>query len=563
MNARQPLLLALLVAARLPAHGTDTSSAAPAPASTPASSHTSFTTTSQAFVPWNQPVINSSPWDNAELDLQYADPRQRWVKHLDESPTSNRFFPPTPPALAEPLSPVLTPLAPHLRADLLDFTAETFYMPYGNVLNARQIFEKRADRIARYRGKRDQLVAELRALLDRAKDLPAPRRTDELRAFSSAQTPRAATLEIEAEAIRDDLTTPGLFRFSNTAYDLARDAAWSKDAHHLGSFAFILPLLGAQYYAGFSADQRLLLHEMTMEQRADAHRSPSEPTASTADYFFFLPSTSRIRLPTDLPPALDDKVRRFRTQKEQLKAELQSALDRDQFRFVAARTEHFTQLARAQAPAFAALETLAEEIRIGLAGIAYPDAPSVASLSADLTERVGQATGRKAALQRELHTRLKRLQAQFRGERIEIVRRGKGLALAAVGPPSSTPTHEQRERLLADIELFNASIGSRYADLADEMDRLRNDLRAIVLPSDQSSSKNVDRLAAEFDRSYKKQEAWKRYGDYYAAVLVPGLSPELRRLLYRAAWTDLFKQQVLASPLNPACARPPLAVSLF
>jgi hypothetical protein len=91
-------------------------------------------------------------------------------------------------------------------------------------------------------------------------------------------------------------------------------------------------------------------------------------------------------------------------------------------------------------------------------------------------------------------------------------------------------------------------MGTRYADLAHEMDSLRRDIRAVAPAGNRSSAGDIDRLAAEFDRSYKKQDTWARYRDYHAAVLVPGLSPELRRLLYRAAWNDLFKQQVLPAP---------------
>lgn len=549
---RWPLAI-LLACAALGLATSAADNAAPAPgASSPASSAPSSTfhssSPSQPFIPWNQPVINSSPWDHPDLDLGDRGDRQRWVKRLEENPATNPFIPPHPPALAEPLPATPSPLFTPLPSGLLDFASETFYMSYGALLKARQISEQRAERIARYRAARDQLVAELRTLLDQTKNLPAPRRTEALREFSSAQTHRATALENEAESIRLDLTTPGLFRFGSTAYDLARDADWSRDVAYVESFAYILPLVGAQYYSGFSPDQRLLLHEMTMEQRArDRPSSPaSKPTSP--DYLFFLPSTSRIKLPADLPPDLAEKTRRFRTQKDTLKSELQSALDRHQFRLVNSRTERFAQLAREQAPAFAELHALAEEIRRGLVSIQYPDAPSGASLPRDLTERVGHATTRKAALQRELLARFKALQSELPGERIEILRRGQGLALLIAGPPSRSLSRDQRERLLAETESFNASIGSRYTDLAAEMDRLRNDLRAVAPAAGRSSPKDIDRLAAEFDRSYKKQEAWNRYRDYHAAVLVPGLSPELRRLLYRAAWSDLFKQQVLSTP---------------
>ncbi len=551
MQARLCLLIVFPLTAVVPVRGTVSSSGsaptpAPAPASTPAPSNTSFTTTGQAFVPWKQHVDNSSPWDRPDVGLLEVDPRQRWVMFLDENPFSHHFVPPSPPALAEPVPPRARPLSPKVPEGLLDFAAETFYMPYGQMLDSRLLSDERTDRINRYRSERDHLVTELRTLLDRTKNLPEPRRTETLRDFSSAHTHRASALEAEAEAIRADLTSPGFFRFGASAFDLARSADWSRDAARPGSFAYILPLLGAQFYAGFSADQRLLLHEMTMEQRARAHPPVAAKDASPTDHIFFLPSTSRIRFPADLPATLSEKIQRFTAQKTLLKSELQSALDSHQFKFAGSRAEHLAQLAREQAPAFAELHRLAEEIRQEFARIPYPDAPSGPTLSSELTERVGHATTRKAALQRELIARLKQLQTELPGEHIKIVRRGHGLALSVDGPPSPQVSSQKRERVLSDIELFNASIAGRYTDLSQEMDALRRDLRAIAPAGAQSSARDIDRLAAEFDRSYRKQEAWDRYRDYHAAVLIPGLSPELRRLLYRAAWSDLTKQQVLA-----------------
>lgn len=540
-------MIAFLAAAALSANGAVTSPAAPAPSSTPAPSQSFSAGPTQPFIPWNQPVINSSPWDRPDIGLVEVDPRQRWVMFLDENPLAHRYIPPTPPALAETVPLREISLPPKFQEGLLDFVSEPFYMAYGQMLDSRLLSEARAERISRYRAARDQLVAELRTFLEQSKQLPEPRRTESLHEFSSAHTSRAAAIESEADAIRVDLTSPGFFRFGASAYDLARSADWSREASGPGSFAYILPLLGAQFYAGFSADQRLLLHEMTMEQRAGA-RPPAASDTPATDYLFFIPSTARIKLPADLPATVADKIQRFSAQKDLIKAELQNALDRHQFKFPGSRTEHFHQLAHSQAPAFAALHHLAEDIRRELAGIHYPDAPAATPLPAGLTERVGRATSEKAALQRELLARFKALQSQFPGERVEIVRRNQGLALTVTGTPSQRRSHEDRAFFLAEIEDFNASIGQRYADLAQEMDALRRDLSELAPASEQASTKDVNRLAAEFDRSYKKQQTWQRYRDYHAAVLMPGLSPELRRLLYRAAWTDLFKQQVLAAP---------------
>jgi hypothetical protein len=47
--------------------------------------------------------------------------------------------------------------------------------------------------------------------------------------------------------------------------------------------------------------------------------------------------------------------------------------------------------------------------------------------------------------------------------------------------------------------------------------------------------KSINDLLEEFENSRQEQEVWERYRDYQTAVLLPGLSPEQRRLLFAAA----------------------------
>jgi len=72
--------------------------------------------------------------------------------------------------------------------------------------------------------------------------------------------------------------------------------------------------------------------------------------------------------------------------------------------------------------------------------------------------------------------------------------------------------------------------------LTAEKDGIRKALAQFVRSGEvMRDRKSINDLLEEFENSRQEQEVWERYRDYQAAVLLPGLSPEQRRLLFDAA----------------------------
>jgi hypothetical protein len=286
----------------------------------------------------------------------------------------------------------------------------------------------------------------------------------------------------------------------------------------------------AYYFAGLSLDQRLLLTEIAYEGHPLSLAPPKNEPAAAGNTIYFFPATARIRLPADLPPLLGAKIRAFLAEKEALKKELgDAALWADYF-FVRQRTQRFILLAEQQAPRFAALYAQAEEIRAGLAGFRYPDMPGPAELPADLTQRVGVFMARKVETQREVLGQLRTLRSHFAPAHFDIVRQGDGLAIVQTG---------DSQKPVATLAAFNADLARRYTAFAGESEILRRDIQHYTESGAHAVTRSVDQLAADFANSYAAQENWNRYRDYFRAVMVPGLSPAQRRLLFQSALVDL------------------------
>jgi hypothetical protein len=449
-----------------------------------------------------------------------------------------RFFLPIhPPALAD-AAPMET-LGEHYPVGLLDHLGEPYYTAYGSLLAQRLVSAKRAQRLVFYQGEKQQLLNELRAQLDGLVDAPAGLRADALAELSARQTPRLRELEHEAEAIREELTTPRIFKIieDGTGLDVPQvKFADSKDAL-LDSYLQIVSV--GQLQNGLSFEQRQLLAEISMQEWFEANEADAD--SSGDGQLFFLPATSRIRLPAGLPPGLLSEIQVFREEKDRLKAELRAAIVRGQgFLLGGQRTEAFAQLAAHQAPQFAALESLAEKIRVDLAPYPQPAEPARSDLPADLTRRVGAAIEQKAELQRKLSRRLRELRAELPWDRVEIIRQDDCLALTII-PGNDTPALQRkgRNQAMAALPAFNEEMRRDYTALAADMATVRRDIQRHTGPQPQSGTPGIEQLAREFSQAYAPLEIWNRYRDYYSAVLEPGLSPEQRRLLYQGALIDL------------------------
>jgi hypothetical protein len=415
-----------------------------------------------------------------------------------------------------------------------DFTRETFYGPYTMLLAWREVSEEQAKRVAAYQTARQELLQEIRRKFDELADATPAARQAALIELATRQEGRLRALAEEAEEIRSDLATSG-------TVNEFRIGLWHRTARFEDPAQRFLWIFFSYYFdAGLSTDQRQLLPEIAYEQRAKSPYQAEKPSGDGTHYFYFLPATARIRLPENLPSPLMEKIRGFVSEKESLKNELRTELLRDRQVYTGQRTRRFAALAERQAPRFAALYKLAEEIRVELAGFEYPDQPRTFALPADLTRRVGNFYARKVEMQRELIKRKVDLQQQFPTAYFAIEREGDGLAIKQEGV--SMPN-------AASLSEFNASLARRYTAMAHESETLRRDIQRYTEANpNHPAARSVDQLAADFAKAYAAQENWNQYGDYFRAVLEPGLSPAQREIFFHSAAADLAQNARMLHP---------------
>ena len=450
------------------------------------------------------------------------------------------FVPPVPPALGDALpsgwnAGFSSSLAPV-------YARETFYGGYVLLSRLNKLSTKEMERIAAYRSARQQLVDEIRAkFAELAGATPAVRQAG-LAELAVRQDSRLRALADEAEAIRSDLAwVNSIFRIRITLPPGPFRLDQSEQSQQLtilgaGKARVAVPELprlfaSAYFHAGLSTEQRLLLTEIAYGQAVGTKKDGQAGRVADTAGFFFLPATACIRLPTGLPPALEEKIHAFAREKESLKSELRSAVLRDDYFFVSTRTRRLAALAEQQAPRFAALEARAEEIRVELAGRGAYDQPEDPALPADLTQRMGSFNARKVEVRRELLNRLRQFQTEYRTYAFNIERKGDGLAIMQVGDwPAADGLAE-----------FNASQARHYTAFAAESEILRRDIQRYLDSSPQRGTRTVDQLAGDFAKAYAAREIRDHYRDYSRAVLEPGLSAAQRRLLFQAAVTELEK----------------------
>ena len=264
------------------------------------------------------------------------------------------------------------------------------------------------------------------------------------------------------------------------------------------------------------------------------------------EYHFFLPGSARVRWPEKTDPDLTRKIVMFQEKRAALKRELaEVTTDSPDDRPDPKHTKKYAELAKSQAPRFAELETLAEEIRTALAGLPYPDEPAPSALPADLTNHVGLMMDHKAALVREVQRAGKELGGELAPERVEVVYQNNTASLALLPPtdPAAAPKKNRKE-ILARLQARNDEFKKRFVDLASEMNSVRAELQKYHDSLTGDKVPDIGRLSIEFAKAYTLQQNWNRYRDYRDATLTPGLSPAQRRLLFNAAVADLEKYRL-------------------
>lgn len=456
------------------------------------------------------------------------------------------FLPPVPPALGEALrsdKPGHTLSALALPPTLRSYVYETFYAPLSALMYSEDLSRKRRETLDAYLAARTQAVTALRAQLDSLAGADPDTRARELAAFAPTQAAAIAALETTAESIRDNLVNGSLFQ-SGVDWNNLRDWRLGDDTRWESQADEIKVVIGSAFFQeGLSAPQRLLLRELAMEL-SDSLRSPDAEIALNAPgpYLYFSPSAARIRLPANLPPELEAKIDDYRAKKTVLKNELRDALYRgDRAFWESTRINSLKALAVKQAPDFAAVEQLAEEIRVGLSAFPNPARPAALPVPPALMKRIAAYIGEKAAWQKTMLEKQTALRAQFPDDRVEFTRAEGRPTLQIVANRRSKPELKtKREAAQAELAVFNATQRKSYDALVKEKELVNAEILQIAgTLASRASVKSIDQLLLEFGHSLGQQENWLRYADYETAVLQPGLSPEQRRLLFGAALEKL------------------------
>jgi hypothetical protein len=459
-------------------------------------------------------------------DSEFGPPSRPWTLPV--------YYPPTPPVLGSPIplqNPLLLPKQ-HAPEALEDFVNELFYPALGTRLAQNKINPRLREKINAYRAAKIRLQDELRSRLSAVRHLDSATRREELAAFAKTQAPQLAALEKTAEQLRDELVRGDFFQ-SSADWTVTRDWRLGKSLFASAPDAITAQLQvmrGAAFYQrGLLPEQRGLLREIAIELK-EANPRANVAEGLVAPPLFFSPATARIRLPPGLPAELHDKIARYEQEKSVIKQELRDVVyAQDKAFFSVSRLRPLEALAERQWPRLAALEELAEEIRRELAyapnPIGPPDPPPV---SAALAARLTNYLATKQKVETDVLAKIGQLKQRFSIQRISSGSTTGDLRLV-LSPGQQT--EEQMNLLRTTLDNFNREVASRQSDLRKELAVIRREFAREANPREGES---LEDLLYNYAIALQQRDEWLLYDDYKTAVLMPGLSPEQRRLLYDA-----------------------------
>jgi hypothetical protein len=461
------------------------------------------------------------------------DQRQRywyepWVEESRRRAQDAVFVPPPPPPLDGLLA---EPGEAACPASLIPLLGESFFMPAASAQMRGMLSERQVTRLVDYHRTREELLAALRAKLSDMSPLPPAARARLLGEFATAQAPALQKLESDAEFIRDETSNLD----DGRALLARRDSAPTDAAS--GRQSYYAALLAAQFQPGLSIEQRQLLLAVAYEAAA-----PNQTGGSPAA--FFLPATSRVSWPRDPAPALAAALQAFSRERAALVNELIQSVTT-----VPAKTsrgelrKRYTALAALQAPRFASLHNLAEEIRT-LAAESFPaDDAAEANLPPDLVLRVGPVLIRQLAFEAATKRRMEELSAEFAPVQFRLGRHAEG---PVIEPAPGTEASAPATALAGALQKANQWLAAGHRELAPPVLAAHAEIRHYRETLEPAEAAPLDELTASIVRIFIAQHNHRRFADYRAAVLMPGLSPAQRRLLFNAALRDLEKYRLQA-----------------
>lgn len=450
------------------------------------------------------------------------------------------FFPPTPPPFGRLVSRLSSSATGQTFApspELANYLTEPFYPALSTRLARHDLGDKNRQKLDAYRASRDALLEELQTELTRIREFTPADRHAALESLARRQTPRLAALEATAEQLRSD--------FLKGEYDWSALREWRLGERNVRGDS---PMeIGAVfrayafYQAGLAPEQRQLLREIVIEITSGAEDAAA--ASAQQPYLFFSPALTRVTLPADLPADVAAKIARYETKKSGLKKELFDTIQtQDRATFAFSRTTALKTLAAKQAPGLQELETLAEEIRIGLVSVpALSTAVPRSPLPPGLTQRAMEAVQARTALQKASRAKIDELLGSLpeyfpvafatsldsNGVKVRLVPRGSRVS-------SNDP------RIAGIVTRLN-EIGEehrvRHEALNREIEALRDDVGR-ALGAGATAPAITEALDAVVRHNVQRENE-DGYRDYRTAVIEPGLSPEQRRLLLGGAMRKL------------------------
>ena len=465
-----------------------------------------------------------------------TEPRMRGGEFIDERVPV--FFPPTPPPLGRAL-PRSNPAGGRLAAppEMAAHVNEPFYPALATRLALKRLPERLKGRVDEYRRTKVALLAELRAELERVQSLEPVERASALGAFAARQNLALRALEESAEGLRRDLGSSDL---SWNAYRQWRLGDKERRGFSPSEVAQVMRA-AAYYQDALLPAQRCLLREIALEL-LNAGENP-EAAAANHPYVFFPPEPARISVPADLPVEVAARLADYETRKSALKKELYDAVVAyDGLRFAFFRPNPLKALADRQRTPLAELETLAEEIRRGLAGrTEIVPVMERTPLPATLQARLNTLLQEISAAQRRAVERIETILAGTRELPMQASYRFEAEGLRFVVIPSralrggGAIPPAVLERIVAARERISevgAEYDQRLAALLTERDAIRSEAARTLGVRE---SGKLDQAIGTAVRVANARETETVYREYRQALFEPGLSPEQRRLLFDGA----------------------------
>ncbi len=442
------------------------------------------------------------------------------------------FFPPLAPIYGDRIADTTptsrNPKLPAPPAELADFVSERFYPALGSRLHAGSVSSRMMERLDAFRATRGSLINELADQLAALNGVADETAGVDLRALAEKQSKRILTLEREAEELRRDLIDGNVLQ---RTVDWRRNRGWTLGVTRFRS-AFLeadahyqVVRAAAYYQDGLLIGQRDLLLEVAVELRNRARSAMPIPMPRIGDpsAMFFSPAMSRLRLPKIMPTELATKIGRYSKDKTDLKQELLELVISEDKASRSSRTAAFEALADRQWPQLVELEKLAEEIRVELAHVPREKLLAPPHLPPALMIRI-------QAYQQDRQVFLEEFQQTM----------DAASSMARWNP-------EQRMSIRAKVaESFHERTRDRYQAMRARYDAIQVDLALVAsgqFDPETGRPLTAETLLRNYSAANEKFDFFGReeviYRGYRTAMLLPGLSPEQRRLLFGAALVGL------------------------